>query len=123
MFSFFKKKPAAEPELELSANFNNRHVGPYLERVSRIIDSGFGDAERQQVLSTPYDPATGAGAGAGFKFPVRHQGKDSTLQIAVVPESVSTVILCMGVHPTLHAVLDEEMTRFFAETDLARAAG
>ncbi|AOS45958.1 hypothetical protein Verru16b_03049 [Lacunisphaera limnophila] len=115
MFSFFKKKPPVT-EVEFSTNLDTKHVGPFLERVSQRIESGFGAPERKKVLAAM--PAPTAEEGADFSFTVRFEGQDSVLKIAIMPDSPETVLLYLVSAPALHSMIDQEMDRFAEEVGI-----
>lgn len=112
MCSLFKKKQPAT-EVEFSTNIDTKYVGPFLERVSRLMDSGFGADERMQVLSAMH--ASTSEKGSDFSFAVRHSGQDSVLKIAIVPDSSETVLLYLVSTPALNVAIDQEMDRFAEE--------
>ena len=115
MFSFFKKKAPAT-EVEFSTNLDTKNVGPFLESVSRLIEAGFGDAERRQVLAQMSLVSSKEGVNASF--PVRHGGRDSVLKIAIISDSIDTVLIYLVVDPSLHAAIDQEMDRFAEEAGI-----
>lgn len=115
MFSFFKKKPPAT-EVEFSTSLDTKQVGPFLERVSQLIESGFGAPERMKILAAM--PAPTADEGADFSFPIRFGGQDSVLKIAIMPDSPETVLLYLVGAPALHSAIDQEMDRFAEEVGI-----
>ena len=107
MFSFFKKP---EPLNEASMNFDAENVAPFLDRVSPLVESGFGPTEKKKVLdllaSLKIDDER------ELSFSIRYSGKASTLKVRIFLDDVGAPDLYFFACPPLSIAIQAEMEKF-----------
>jgi hypothetical protein len=110
MFSFFKKP---EPLNEASMNFDAENVAPFLERVSPLVESGFGAAEKKKVLDLL--ASLGIDDEKELSFPIRYAGKTSTMKVRIFLDDVGAPDLYFFVCAPLSIAIQAEMEKFANE--------
>jgi hypothetical protein len=110
MFSFFKKPAQLK---EASMNFDAETVGPFLDRVAPLIESGFGSPEKMQVLdllaSLQLDDEK------ELSFSIRYAGEKSTLKVGIFLDDFDAPDLCFLACEPLSAAIQAEMIKFADE--------
>jgi hypothetical protein len=110
VFSFFKKP---EPLNEASMNFDVENVGPFLERIYPLVESGFGPTEKKKVLdliaSLQIDDEK------ELSFSIRYSGKASTLKLRIFLDDVDSPDLYFFACAPLSIAIQSEMEKFADE--------
>jgi len=110
MFSFFKKP---EPLNEASMNFDAENVAPFLDRVSPLVEAGFGPTERKKVLdllaSLQLDDEK------VLSFSIRYAGKPSTLKVGIFLDDIDAPDLYFFACAPLSVAIQAEMEKFADE--------
>lgn len=101
-------------EVESSANFDLEHIGPFLGRISALIESGFGANEIQRVCQSI--DAMEHDDQKEMDFPIRHGSADCNLRVVVFMDDVDAPDVYFFTTPTLANLIDEEIDEFFEET-------
>jgi hypothetical protein len=113
MFSFFKKKPKPQKLHEFSTNFDADLVRPFLERVQRLIESGFGAGEVEQVCQVvatlPHDQER------TLEFQVQHAGSVTPFRIQVFMDDIAAPDIYFFTSAMLARQIDVEFDRFTTE--------
>ena len=98
---------------ESSTNFDMENVRPFLQRISPFIESGFGEAQIQQVCqlaeNMPHDTEK------ELEFPIRYAGRDSLLRIGIFMDDINAPDVYFFSPPALAAQIDAEMEKFCDE--------
>lgn len=113
MFSFFKK---GEPLNEASMNFDAENVGAFLERVTPLVDSGFGPREKGKVLDLL--ASLQIGDEKELSFSIRYLGEPSTLKIRIFMDDAGTPDLYFFVRAPLSIAIQAEMEKFADELEI-----
>jgi len=101
---------------ESSSNFDLEHVRPFLERVSPLIESGFGLTEIEQVCQVV--EAMEVDDEKELEFPIRYAGGDSHLRVGIFMDDEDAVDLYFFSKPELAIQIDDEMEKFFNQLEL-----
>jgi hypothetical protein len=110
MFSFFKKP---EPLNEASMNFDAENVAPFLDRVSPLVESGFGPTEKEKVLD--FLASLRIDEEKELSFSVRYAGTTSTLKVRIFLDDVGAPDLYFFACAPLSIAIQAEMERFADE--------
>jgi hypothetical protein len=88
-------------------------VRQFLQRISTLIESGFGEAQIQQACqlaeSMEHD------AEQRLEFPISYAGRDSLLCIGTFMDDINAPDVYFFSPPALAAQIDVEMEMFFDE--------
>jgi len=98
---------------ESSTGFDMEHVRPFLQRISPLIESGFGEAEIQQVCQLAESMAHDAEQ--ELEFPIRYAGRANLLRIGIFMDDIDSPDIYFYSPPALAAQIDAEMETFFDE--------
>ena len=110
MLSFFKK---SEPLNEASMNFDAENVAPFLERVSPLVESGFGVNEKKEVLALL--ASLQVDTEKELSFSIRYAGAKSTLKVRIFLDDVGAPDLYFFACPPLSVAIQAEMEKFADE--------
>jgi len=94
-------------------NFDAENVKPFLDRVTPLVESGFGASEKQQVLdllaSLQVDDEK------GLSFAIRYAGKDTTLKVRIFLDDVDAPDVYLFACQPLSIIIQAEMEKFADE--------
>lgn len=94
-------------------NFDAENVGPFLERIPALIESGFGPDERKKVLellaSLQIDDEK------GLSFSIRYAGAKSTLEVRIFLDDAGAADLYFFACQPLSIAIQAEMEKFADE--------
>ena len=100
-----------QPLYESSTSFDLENVRPFLMRVSGMIDSGFGEAEVDQVMGVinalAWDEET------EFSFVIVHAGSESELRLTAFADDIDVADVAFFSSKPLAEAIDAEMWVFF----------
>ena len=88
-------------------NFDMENVRPFLQRISPLIEAGFGEAQIQQVCELAGSMAHDAEQ--ELEFPIRYAGSDSLLRIGIFMDDINAPDVYFFSPPALAAQIDAEM--------------
>jgi len=98
---------------EASTSFDLEHVAPFLDRVVKMIDSGFGPKERnvlvQMVSSMKVEEERTR------EFNITYHGQGTTLRIHVFMDDVDSPDIAFFTAPELAQRIQQEIEVFFDE--------
>lgn len=97
-------------------NLDVENVGPLLERVPALVDSGFGPAEIKKVLELL--AALQIDDEKELSFPIRYAGAKSTLQVRIFLDDAGAADLYLFACQPLNVVIQAEMEKFADELGL-----
>jgi|SRR5215469_16127607 len=98
---------------ESSTNFDLENVRPFLQRISPLIESGFGDVQIEQVCQLAQRMEIDATE--ELRFPIRFAGKDTFICISIFMDDIESPDIYFFSPPALAAQIDAEMQKFFEE--------
>lgn len=105
------------PDLvESSMNFDLQHVEPFLQRVARLVDSGFAAPEIAKMKALAEIMAHDDEQEVGFK--IRYEGKPSELRIRVFMDDIAAPDLYFFSEPSLAEKISTEFERFAEENGM-----
>lgn len=110
MFSFFKKPEALE---EASMNFDAENVAPFLERISPLIESGFGPDEKKKVVDLL--AKLRIDEEAELSFAIRYAASKSTLKVRLFIDDGDAPDLYFFACAPLSIAIQSEMEKFADE--------
>jgi hypothetical protein len=102
-----------EDYAESSGSFDVDEVQPFLDKLGRSLDAGFGPAEIEQVMSLLRQQAVGDEA--ELEFSVTYKGERVPLNLTLFMDDVNAPELYFFTSPALAARLDELMDERAAE--------
>jgi len=108
--------PEFEQGQESSSNFDIENVRPFLERVSRLIESGFGETEILQVCAVI--DAMEHDEEKEREFPIGYAGIACHLRVGIFMDEVDTPDIHFFTTPELALQIDDEMEKFFDELEI-----
>ena len=116
MFSFFRKnKKVAERVVEFSANFDSEDVRPFLERISKHVESGF-DFDQIELLCRAI-ASLELDQEATMEFPVCCQGQESKLEVHLFLDDTDSPDLYFWAVPGLISHIEAEHSSFFEKDE------
>src|SRR6185503_9104095 len=92
---------------ESSTNFDMENVRPFLQRISPLIESGFGAAEIQQVCQLA--ERMEHDAEEELEFPIRYAGRDSLLRIGIFMDDITAPDVYFCAPPARATRIDAEV--------------
>jgi hypothetical protein len=108
--------PRSAPGLEeVSANFDLADVRPFLSRVSAVLDSGFGEAEVDQLVSQIGQQAVDSEQ--TYDFTVTFDGHQGTLRVTALMDDVGAPDMAFYAPPTLAARIDSLLRGYLQERE------
>jgi len=106
--------PRSEPNLEeVSANFDLADVRPFLSRVSAVLDSGFGEAEVDRLVSHIGQQAVDSEQ--TYEFAVTFDRRRGTLRVVAFMDDVGAPDMAFYAPPTLAARIDSLLRGYLQE--------
>ena len=106
--------PHHDDELqESSTNFDMENVRPFLQRISPLIESGFGPEQIEQVCRLAermkHDDEQ------ELEFPIRYGGRDALMRVGIFMDDINSPDVCILAPPMLAEQIDVEIENFFDE--------
>lgn len=96
---------------ESSGNFDLENVRPFLERIKRLIESGFSDAEINQIQEAAEEMEVDEEK--VFEFPIKFKGSVTVLQVKVFMDDVAAPDVYFFTDSELAEEIDKQMRKFF----------
>ncbi len=98
---------------EASMNFDLATLAPFLDRVSSLVESGFGEPEITRFMAEV--SAMGVDAEKRWSYSVIHAGHPTPLQVAVFMDDIEAPDVAFFTSAALAEAIDQEMMKFAEE--------
>ena len=98
---------------ESPAGFDLEQVRPFLQRISPLIESGFGEVQINQVCQLI--ERMEIDATEELEFSIRLGGKATSMRVSVFMDDIESPDICFFSPPALSARIDAEIESFFEE--------